>query len=445
VSLSALPPPAALRRAPSAPDCRGWVLFGWLVLAAFVAGFGVWAALAPLSSAAIALGEIEVESNRKTIQHLEGGIIREILVGEGEVVEPGQTLVLLDPTEADASAESLRGRLTALRALESRLIAERDGLSKVSFPAELEARRGEDAELAEILDGQETIFASRRAALRGQVDILTQRTGQFGKLIEAYRAQEESSRAQIALVGQELEGVRELFEKGLELKPRLLALEREAERLNGTLGEYSGHIARAEEAISETRLQIIDLENQAAERVVSELRDVQTEMANLKEKLRYAEDVLTRRSIVAPVKGMVVELRHFTPGGVIAPGAPIMDLVPMGDELVVHAKLRPSDIDVVHAGLAAEVRLSAYSQRRTPTLSGEVVQVSADSLTDERTGLRYFSARVRIDAEELGRLEDVRLYPGMPAEVMIVTGEQTFLDYLLGPIQDSFARAFREG
>jgi HlyD family type I secretion membrane fusion protein len=445
VATAALPPPDARERAPSAPDCRGWMLFGWLVLAAFVAGFGVWATLAPLSSAAIARGEIEVESNRKTIQHLEGGIIREILVDEGDVVEAGQPLVLLDTTEAESSADSLRGRLTALVALESRLIAERDGQEKVSFPAELEARRGEDEAVAEVLDGQETIFASRRAALSGQVDIHTQRIGQLRALIEAYRAQEESARAQIELVGEELSGVREMVEKGLERKPRLLALEREAERLNGSLGEYSGHIARAEEAIGEARLQIIDIKNQAAERVVSELRDVQTEIATLREKLRYAEDVLTRRSIVAPVKGMVVELRHFTPGGVIAPGAPIMDLVPLGDELIVNAKLRPSDIDVVHAGLVAQVRLTAYSRRRTPTLSGRVLTVSADSLTDERTGIRYFLARVRIDADELSRVDDVHLYPGMPADVMIVTGEQTFLDYLLKPVQDSFARAFREG
>lgn len=444
MTVSALPPPAEHERALRAPDCRRWIVFGWLVLAAFVAGFGAWAGLAPLSSAAIARGEVEVESNRKTVQHLEGGIIREILVDEGDLVEAGQALVMLDTTEAEATAESLRGQLTALRALESRLIAERDGLEQVSFPAELEDRRARDDEVAEILDGQETIFASRRAARSGRIDILTQRVGQLRALIDAYRAQEESSRAQIALVGEELEGVRELYEKGLELRPRLLKLEREAERLNGMLGEYQGQIARAQEAIGESRLQIIDIENQAAEDVVSELRDIQTRMANLRERLRYADDVLARRAIVSPVRGMVVELRHFTPGGVIAPGAPIMDLVPIGDELVIHAKLRPNDIDVVHAGLAAQVRLSAYKRRHTPTLAGRVVNVSADSLTDERTGQRYFSARVRIDAEELQRVDDVHLYPGMPADVMIVTGERTFLDYLLGPVEDSFSRAFRE-
>ena len=235
-----------------------------------------------------------------------------------------------------------------------------------------------------------------------------------------------------------------MVEKGLERKSRLLALRRQAALLDGSRGEHQAEIARAEQTIGETRLQMLSLADRQAAEVADQLKDVQAQLTETEENLGAAADVLGRSEIRAPIAGTVLGLRFFTVGGVIDPGAPILDIVPEGDRLIVEAQVSPLDIDVVHAELPAQVRLTAFKQRRTPTLGGRVLQISPDRVVDDKSGNAYFKAEIAIDPAELARLKDISLYPGMPAEVLIQTGARTFADYLLRPILDSFARAFRE-
>lgn len=439
-----LPPP---KPAPPSPRLKtgvsGPVLAGVLILLIAFGGFGTWSAFAHLSSAAIAPGVVAVEGSRKTVQHLEGGIIREILVEEGSRVEAGQVLLWLDPTRPKAMHDLLTGRYLAGVALAARLVAERDGLDAIPFPEEV-VMSADDPEVAEIIRGQNRLFEARTTSREGRVAILDQRIAQFSEEITGLRAQKKAKEEQVALIEEELWGVRQLYEKGLEKKPRLLALERRAAELQGGIGEHVAMISRAKQSIGEAKLRILDLENEFQSEVATQLREVQEQVAELRDRLQAQTDVLERVEIRAPQAGTVVALRFHTPEGVIPPGAPILDIVPSEDKLVIDAQVRPDDIDVVHAGLSAQVRLSAYKRRTTPTVNGEVVHVSADRLVDERTGVPYYFARIEVHPEELEGLEDVELYPGMPAEVMIETGTRPAYEYLISPITNSLHRAFRE-
>jgi HlyD family type I secretion membrane fusion protein len=434
---------AAPLHAPPRPPIRAPLLAGLLFLLVFFLGFGAWAALAPLSSAAVAPGAVRVESNRKTVQHLEGGIIEELRVKDGDLVRAGQVLIRLDRTQAAAHHDALLHHHASLRAEEARLIAERDGRDRIAFGDELESRR-DDPPVAEILAGQESIFATRRRSYRGQIEILRQRVEQLRSQIAGLGAQVASEDQQLALIAEETADVDSLVGKGLERKSRLLSLRREAAELAGSRGEHTAEIARAEQAIGETGLEMLNLADRLAAEVAEALQEVQGELAGIEEELHAAKDVLRRREIRAPIPGTVMGLQFFTDGGVIEPGVPILDVVPRGEKLVIEAQVSPLDIDTVKPGLPAQVRLTAFKQRRTPTLDGRVVQVSADRVADEQAGVVYYKADVEIDPTELARLEGVALYPGMPAEVLIQTGERTLADYLFAPILDSFARALRE-
>jgi len=427
-----------------APDCRNAVRLGALVLFLFVTVFCVWGAMAPLDSAAVASGIVKVDSNRKTVQHLEGGIIREILVREGDAVAAGQALVHLDATQAEASRELFRWQLIAAKAQEARLVAERNGLSEIAFPPAEGRGQSERDRVREIREGQQTLFVTRGKALDSRVAILGERVGQYKAQINGFEAQEDAALRRLTLLREEIADLEKLVKRKVSPKSTLLALQRQAAEVEGAIGSYQAQIARTREAIGETELQIVDAPNSYLNEVAEELREVRSQISDLEERLRSAADVLARQQMVAPVSGIVVNLRKFTSGGVIAPGEAILDIVPQEDSLVVEARLDPIDIDSVAPGLEAQVRLTAFRQRTTPTLSALVKNVSADSLTDERTGVSYYAARIEVDRDELAALEDVKLYPGMPAEVMIVTGERTFLQYLLSPLTDSFGRAFRE-
>lgn len=428
----------------SAPrlDDRGPILCGLLVGSLFLGGFGGWAALAPLSSAAVASGHVRVESHSKTVQHMEGGIIREILVREGAQVQQGQLLLRIDDTLSAAALGMLRGQSNALKSLEARLIAERDGLPAIAFPAEIEKQ----CSVADrrICAGQEKIFDDRKRTLQGQTDILNQRIDGLNSEIGGRRAQVASFEAQIGIINDEIKGVEPLVAMQLLPRPRLLSLQRQAAALDGNRGEQLALISKAEQAAGEARMQIADLANKQQTEVASSLRDAQEKLADIGEKLRAAADVQHRTDVVAPQAGKIVNLRYFTPGGVVKAGDPILDIVPQNDKLIIESEIRPLDIEAVHPGLPAEVRLTAYKQRRTPSVDGTVTYVSADRIISERTGQPYYAAYVEIDPEELARLDNVKLYPGMPADVLITTGERTLLRYLLDPIRDSFARAFRE-
>lgn len=442
-----LPAPVAHAPPPAAPELstetRRPVTVGVAFLVVFFGGFGTWAALAPLDSAAVAQGVVTVDSYKKTVQHLEGGIIAEILVKEGSIVEAGQVLLRLDETRSAAALGVVEGQYQAAKAQEARLIAERDGLTEIPFPDDLVAAASDPA-VAEILGGQQGLFEARRTALEGQVAVLMKQIDQLNEEIGGLRAQQKAKGRQMALVLEEYTAVKELYDKGYERKPRVLALQRAAALLEGERGEYTAEIARAEQKIGESEIRIINLRDNLQSEVASELREVQTRAAELRDRTTMQRDVLDRVDIVAPQAGTVVGLKFFTPGGVIAPGAPILDIVPTTDKLIVEAQVRTEDIDVVHPGLFAQVRLSAYRQRTTPYVDGRVIQVSADRFVDQRTGFPYYQARVEINADTLHRLRGVTLYPGMPVEVMIMTGKRVALEYLLNPITTSINRAFRE-
>lgn len=435
--------PVPLEAPPLKTGIGGPVTAGLIIITLAFGGLGIWSGLAPLSSAAIAPGVVNVDTNRKTVQHLEGGIVGDILVTEGSVVEAGQVLVRLDDTRADASYHLLQGQYLATLALEARLAAERDGHPAIAYPTELVRQRGAP-DIDEIIAAQDGLFAARLRSLEGETSVLRQRVTLFEEEIKGLRAQQKAKEHQSTLIREEYKSVKELYDKGYERKPRLLALERAQAALEGDRGELIAQISRARQAIGEAELRIIDRENNFQQEVVAELRDVQVKIAELRDRVRAQEDVLQRVDIRAPLAGTVVDLKVHTPGGVIAPGAPILDIVPSEERLVIEARLRPDDIDTVHVGLPAEVRLTAYKRRNTPTIAGHVIQVSADRFIDDRTGLSYYLARIELDDGALDFLEDVKLYPGMPAEVMIETGKRVVIDYLLGPIIDSIRRAFRE-
>jgi HlyD family type I secretion membrane fusion protein len=443
VAASIRPGPPALPMAPPRPPLSRFVTAGMLIIVLFFGGFGAWAGLAPLASSAVAAGSVRVEGNRKTLQHLEGGIIQELLVKEGDVVRRDQVLVRLDRTAAQSRFETIRHQYDLLKASEARLLVEQARSDRLIFPQELEDRRDEPR-IATLLGGQEQIFATRRQSYKGQHEILQARIDQLRSQIEGQRAQQLSSERQLELIRKEQATVADLVSKGLEREPRLLDLQRRAAALQGARAESQSEIARVQQTVGETELRILALDNEQAEKVAAELKDTQADLARAEEELGATADVLRRRELRAPLAGTVLNLKYFTAGGVIAPGTPIMDIVPNEDRLLIEVQLSPLDIDVVRPGLPAEIRLSAYKQRRMPILDGRLVQISADRLVNERDGASYYKALIEVDAKELAELDDVELYPGMPADVMIKIGERTFFEYLTSPIHDSFSRAFHE-
>lgn len=415
------------------------VLFaGLAVILLFFVVLGGWAAFAPLKSAAIAPGIVAVESNRKTIKHLEGGIVAEILVRDGDLVVTGQPLIRLDDTQSKVTRERLKGRMVAGRALEARLIAERDRKTDIDFPPSLNV-----TDHTKILVGQRSIFRTRKEALSAQQQILSQQTAQLAEEIAGLRGQIAAEDTQIGLIESELKDIQDLVDKGLAKRSRLLALQRRRAEIEGARSRNVAAVARAKQQITETKFRISELMTQKLNQVVEELRAVQTELFDIDERIRSADDVLLRTNVIAPLDGTIVGLQIHTLGGVVAPGEPLMDLVPSGAGMVIESQVDPNDIDVVHAGLTAQVRLTAFNQRNLSPLQGKVLTVSADRLTDERTGVPYFLARVAL-VENLSSDLAVSLYPGMQAEVMIVTGERTVLDYIFKPLSRSLGRAFRE-
>jgi HlyD family secretion protein len=422
---------------------RNVTLTGNLLVIGFVLGLGIWSGFAPLESAAIASGVMESESSRKTIQHLEGGIIREILVSDGDVVRTGQTLIALDDTRARAEMHSLQGQLWEAMAREARLQAEQQGQEQVSFPAGLETARNESTSAAAVLTGQRTIFETRRQVVQSQVAVIREKRLQVDKEIEGLKAQETAVGQRAGIAREELDMVATLVNKGLERRPRLLNLEREVADIEGRRGEIAAQISRAGQVISESQATLFKLESDRQNEIAQSLREAQNQVFQLRERLRSAEDQLSRTEVKAPEDGVVTDLRVHTPGGVIGAGAPLMDLVPRQDRLIVTARVRPEDIDVVHPGLNADVHLLPYNQRRIPRLKGTVTHVSADRLIDKRTDQPYYAAKIRVEDSRIIE-SGIRIIPGMPTQVFITTGRGTVALYALRPLLDTFNSAFRE-
>lgn len=434
---------SALAPTPPIDSPRGTILAGMLIIIGAFGGFGTWAALAPLDSAIVASGVVVVESNRRDVQHLDGGIVQEILVREGTAVRAGDVLLRLDPTRAQAALAIVQGQMDAARALRARLLAEQREAAEVTFPPDLQARQG-SASVLDLLQGQATIFAARRASLNGQVDILRQRIAQFEQQIMGLQAQEHSRDRQISLITDELGGVRDLQERGFATRTRLLALEREAARLQGERGEHVAAMGRLRQSIGETELQILQTRRTFLEEVARGLQEVQNQLLELQERLTAAEDVLRRLEVRAPVDGTVVGLAVHTIEGVLPAGRTVMQIVPVQDAPMVEAQVQTLDAEGLTPGMSASIYFPSLPQRTLPNLTGTVEQVSADRFVDERTGTPYYKVRIALDAETLERVGSRRVVPGMPAEVAIATGSRTALRYFLDPLLTAFRYAMRE-
>ncbi len=416
---------------------------GIVICTLFFGILGGWAYFGRLASAAIAPGELGFDTNRKTIQHLEGGIVAEILVADGDEVSPGQVLVRLDRTQPEAVYEQVKARYLTVLATEARLRAERDGLESIVFPGPLD-----DPEFVEhasdIKHSESRLFATRRETLEHQKEISAQRIRQLEEEALGLKEEIESQDKQISLLQDEIDSMEALYQKKMVSKQRLLELQREHSELEGERSRNKAAIARSRQQVLEEELQAIEIQNKRDAEVLALLRQTQGDSLEVTERLSAARDVLLRTEIVAPTRGTVVGLSVATRGGVIAPRQALMDIVPTEEKLLVKTYLEPKDIDSVRAGQIAFVRLTAYNQRNLLPIEGIVVSVSADSLQNEATGQTYYLARVALPSPDDPVFQGMEIYPGMKAEVIIEVGERTALDYLLQPIQDSFNRALRE-
>jgi HlyD family type I secretion membrane fusion protein len=424
------------------PGTRGVILCGMFVMLGCFGGFMAWATIAPLAEATVAPGIIAVEGTRRTLQHLEGGVVRAILVRDGDRVREGQVVVRLDDVQAGASREALRAQQASLTAHAARLAAEATGTGALNFPAALQ--HWDSARAREAMAGQIALFSARRAALDSQLAVIATREGQARASIEAAQGQLRAAERQRDLIVQEEAMRRGLVSQGLSRLPELLAVQRARAAIEGSTEELQGQIARARSAIEEAQGQARSLLDQRRQEVGTEAQEVASRIAEVEERLLAADDVATRRDILAPEAGTVVNLRVFTLGGVLRPGDPVMDLVPASDRLVAEVNIPPTDIDAVRTGLMAEVRLPAFRQNLVPYLSGEVIFVAADVTTDPQTRMSHYRARIALDAEALARMPGVFLAPGMPVEAHVMIGTRSFWRYMTQPLRESMRRAFTE-
>jgi HlyD family secretion protein len=425
------------------PGLRRYVIAGLAAIGIGVGGFLLWGFLASLDRAAIADGTVVVDSNKKTVQHLEGGIIKELLVREGDEVRAGDVLIRLDPVQTDAAITQLETEHFSRIARIARLKAEQEGSAVVVFSDELMSR-SDDPAVAALIASQKSLFDARQSAFVEGIDMRHRKISEIENQIKGMRSQISASREMRDIAENQLVTVRDLYTKGLAQIPRLRGLESEVAELGGKIGELESSISSANESIAGLRIEIENLRSTRASEVAGELQQVLTEGSDYVGRRAALGDVQGRLELRAPQSGRVVNLQVFGAGAVLQPGQPVLDIVPQDEQMFVEAKVKTDDIDTVHAGLPAEVRLLAYKQRRVPPIQGEVVNVSADRFVEEQSGVAYYTARVRLDLSSIPKDLNVQPYPGMPAEVLIAAGERRAIDYFLSPITDSWNRAFRE-
>ena len=420
---------------------KGPIVSGLTILLIFLVGATAWASSAKLASAIIAVGQLKVDSNRKQIQHLDGGIVNQILVSDGQSVKKGDTLVILDPVQAKSSLGIVAGALFTAELKRSRLQAERDNTEQPDFTRFLH-REHEDKN--SLIDAQQSLFSIRRSVQVSQQEILHQQIENLKSQISGFESQQASTQTQIEISKDELVNLKNLKARGLVGNERLLELERNLAQLEGRAGELVSSIASAKASIDEKRLELIRVKRSFHEQVLAELQDVESEIIDLQERANAATHHLQQMVVKAPVDGLIVGLNVHTEGGVVVPGQLLMEIVPDNDALIVEGQVLPTDVDDLLVGQSARVKLSGLQQRTPPELTGMLQYVSADSMLDERSGMTYFIIRVSIAAEELAKLPSEGLIPGMPAEVFVQTGERTALEYLLQPLSDTIDRAWRE-
>ncbi len=420
-----------------------YILAGFLTSVFLLGGMAAWSAMTEIAGAIVTHGNVIVESSVKKVQHPTGGVVSNLYVHEGDEVEANQLLLRLDDTVTRANLQVVTKMLDEMEMRAARLGAERDEAAEVPIPEMLKGRMHEP-NVARIVNGERLLFRSRRESMLKQIEQLQERISQFEKEVVGVNAQISAKTEEITLINKELEGLKSLQSKQLVTTNRLTALRREAARLQGERGQLVATVAKAEGMISEVRLKILGTQQQFKSEVVDELRQIESKQSELEERRIAAQDLLKRVEIRAPQAGEVLQLATHTVGGVVTPGEPIMYIVPKDDKLVIEARISPRDIDQVHPQQPAVIRLAAFDQRTTPELNGTVTGVSGDLSRDPTTGESYFLARVRLPEEELKRLGEHKLLPGMPADVQIRTADRTVLSYLVKPLKDQVDKAFRE-
>jgi HlyD family secretion protein len=428
---------------PTRRSMRRHLVAAMVVILVLVGGVGGWAATAVISGAVVASGSLVVDTNVKKVQHPTGGIVGELRVRDGDRVHAGDIVVRLDETVTRANLAIVSKGLDELMARKARLESERDGWDTIVFPAQLVAGAS-DPDRAAAMDSERKLFNLRKTARNGQKSQLRERIAQLGEEITGLTGQQNSKAKEITLVERELAGVRDLWNKNLVQLNRLTALEREAARLDGERGQLVAAAAQAKGKIAETALQILQIDQDIASEVAKELREVDGKIGEFVERKVTAEDQLKRIDIRAPQDGTVFQLAVHTVGGVITAGDPIMLIVPEADNLSVEVKVNPQDIDQLQLNQKAILRFSAFNARTTPEIEGVVTRISADTSTDQRTGVNYYTIRIAMPPEQIERLGNVKLLPGMPVEAFVQTGERTMLSYLMKPLHDQVMRAFRE-
>ena len=412
----------------------------WIVFVTFGI-FGSWAAFAPLDSAAYSPGVVTVQSYRKTVQHLEGGIVKDVLAHDGDIVKKGDPIIVLDDAQLKAEYDTTYSQLVAAKAMEARLRAERDGKSEIDFGALLPANtpRGQEAR-----DSETQVFNARRGSRLGEIAVLQERIGQLNQQIKGTDSMIGTKNDLGKSYSGEIGELDELLQQGFVDKQRLLEQERKLDMLKSEVADHRSTITKTRLQINETQLQILQINKDFNSEVTKQLADVQTKAYDLQERTAALKDRLSRVIIRAPDDGMVIGMTVHTIGGIVRPATPLLDIVPSVSDLVVEAHVQPVDIDRIAIGKLADIRFSAFNSATTPPIEGKVTQVSADRLTDERTGQPYYLARVEVTEAGARKLGDRKLQPGMPADVLINTGKRTMLQYILQPARNAIAESMIE-
>ncbi|WP_282607711.1 HlyD family type I secretion periplasmic adaptor subunit [Pelagibius sp. Alg239-R121] len=430
-------------KAVQADRMSGQIVFGLLVVVLMFGGIAGWTIGTKIDGAVVAPGMVAVESNRKTVQHLEGGIVGKIFVKEGDYAEAGQLLMRLDDTLSQANLSIVVNQQSDLTAQRARLTAELTGRDTIEYPRQLAERRAE-AEVAEMMSAQDQLFAARGEARAAEAASVRQRIAAFSEQIKGLKQQGGSVAKELELSRNELIVLERLRKKELVPVTRVLELQRSIARLEGQRAGGRAQIASLKAQIHEAEAQIARADKDFREQVSRDLTTIQAQLYTLIEQRAAAEDRMERGEIRAPQSGRILDLRVHTKGGVIIAGEPIMNIIPSDDELVLMAQVPPSDVDRVSAGLDATIRLTAFNQDTTPEINGKVRNISADSVYDEANESSFYRTQISIPKAELSKISDLKLVPGMPAEILIKTGERQVISYLMKPLLDSFARTFRD-
>ncbi len=429
-------------RTASRQSLRKPIIAGIIVIAVGFGGFFSWAFTAELDSAAVASGSVIVDSRKKVVNHFEGGILKKLLVEEGDRVKAGQTLMLLDGTRSESELGQLRGERYGLIAKLARLRAEQSGRGEIDFPQQI--LNAEQDYVADILLDEKRLFGKRNEVYDAKRNAQAKQIEQFDAEARALESQINARTRQEKLVAEQLKGIRQLAEKGFATRTQLVEIENNWSDLVGDMGEFKAQKAAAEQQKAEAEINLASIEMEWQSDIATEIQEAQLALNDVTQRIRASEDVLNRREVKAPQDGIVANIQIRTPGGVISPAEPIMDIIPENEPLLIEAMINRQDIDSVHVGSKAQIKLTAYSQRRLAPLDGEVRYVAADQTVDEKRDSSYYIVRAAINPDALAKRDDIEIRPGMPADILILKSPRRAIDYLIDPITESMSRAFRE-